>query len=386
MWRIGTGLLVAVVLASLASAAPERPDLVLGIEWRAGGGQLAWRSAKTLAPVGRIVNAGGAGVDLEALSPDGTLAALSRSDGQLRIVRLSPLRSVGTLGTGGKHVAAAIWMAADRLVAVAGGETPAVVVVDPRARRVLSRRQLDGELYGGVAAGKRLIALLAPDGAIGQARLAVVAGDGSVRTVPLPGVSAGFAPPADQAGTGRMASPGLAVNPEGTRAAVVGLETFLVVDLETLEIERAATRAPARVGKRIEGWSRGAVWLRGDRLAVIARTHSYEGDRPVWTTSGVRLHLLGAPPIRTLDETATGATRVEDTLLAYGGTALRGYRLDGTLRFEVLPGRDTGYVQTAGRYAYVGSDNSTRFSVVDVRTGRVIGTALTAKPTVVVGP
>lgn len=385
MRRLGTALLVAAVLAGLASAAPARPDLVLGIEWSAGGGQLAWRSAKTLRPVGPIVNVGGASIGLEALSPDGRLAALSRSDGQLRIVGLRPLRSVGTLRTGGRHLAAAIWTAPDRLVAVAGGETPAVIVVDTRARRVRSRRNLDGELYGGVAAGKRLIALLAPERAIGQARLAIVEGDGSVRTLVLPEVTAGFAPAPDVEGTGRMASPGIAMSPDGTRAAVVGLDTFLIVDLETLEIDRAATRSLARSAKRVEGWSRGVVWLRGDRVAVVSRTNSYDGDRPVWTTSGVRLHLLGSPAARTLDDTATGTTRTGDTLLAYGGSALRGYDLNGTLRFELLAGQDTGYVQTAGRYAYVGTGNSTRFVVVDVQAGRVIGSARTDKPTVLLG-
>jgi hypothetical protein len=388
MKRLGTALLVAAVLGTVATAAPARPDLVLGIEWSAGGGggQLAWRSATTLKPTGSQIDVGGASIALRAVSPDGAFAALTRTDGQLRIVRLRPLRSAGTLGLGGKYVAAAVWPVPNRLVAVAGGETPAVVVVDTRARRVLSRRSLTGELYGAVAAGKRLLALLAPKRAIGQAQLAVVEGDGSVRTIALPGVTAGFAPPLEPEGTGRMASPGLAVDPEGGRVAVVGLDTLLIVDLETLELQRAATRALARVGKRIEGWSRGAIWLRGDSLAVVARTNSYEGDRPVWTTSGVKLHVLDSPATRVLDETATSATRVGDTLLAFGGTALRGYALDGTLRFELLAGQDTGYVQTAGRYAYVGTGNSTRFVVVDVRAGRVVGNARMSKPTVVLAP
>lgn len=387
MKRLITALLFAAMLGSVASASPARPDLVLGIEWSAGGGggQLAWRSAKTLRPQGPVIDVGGASIALRALSPDRSFAALTRSDGQLRVIGLRPLRSVGTLATGGKHVAAAVWTERDRLVAVTGGETPAVLLVDTRARRVLSRRNLDGELYGGVAGGKRLVALLAPARTIGQARLAVVEGDGSVRTLALPGVTAGFAPAPEAEGTGRMASPGVAVSPDGTRAAVVGLDVFLVVDLETLAVTRAETRALARVSKRVEGWSRGVVWLGDDRVAVVSRTNSFEGDQPVWTTSGVRLHLLGSPAVRALDETATGMTRAADTLLAYGGSALRGYGLDGTLRFELLAGRDTGYVQAAGRFAYVGTGNSTRFVVVDVRAGRVVGTVRMQKPTVVLG-
>ena len=209
--------------------------------------------------------------------------------------------------------------------------------------------------------------------------------DGSFATVALPGVNAGFEPDPDVAGTGRMASPALALSPSGARAAVVGLDTLLLVDLETLAVTRTPTRSLARAAKRVEGWSRSAVFAGREEIAVIARTNSFEGTRPVLTTSGVQLHPLGASAPRVLDATATGATRVGDTLLTYGGDALRGYTLAGKLRFELLAGADTGYVQVAGPYAYVGSSNSTRFTVVDVSTGRVVGSARTVKPTVVLG-
>ena len=378
-----TAVLTAGVLAGLGAAAPAQPDLVLGVEWRGGGGQLAWRSATSLRPQGRVIDVGGASIDLAARSPDGALAAITRSDGQLRILRLRPLRSLWTLQTGGAHVPAAFWPSPNRLVAVAAGNEPAVVVVDVATRRVIARHPLPGTLYGAAATRQRLVALLAPESSIGPARLAVVAADGSFATVALPGVNAGFEPDPDVAGTGRMASPALALSPSGARAAVVGLDTLLLVDLETLAVTRAPTRSLARAAKRVEGWSRSAVFAGGDEIAVIARTNSFEGTRPVLTTSGVRLHPLGASAPRVLDATATGATRVGDTLLTYGGDALRGYTLAGKLRFELLAGADTGYVQVAGRYAYVGSSNSTRFTVVDVSTGRVVGSARTVKPTVV---
>lgn len=385
MTRVVTALLAAAVLAGFAGAAPAPPDTVLGIEWRAGGGRLAWRAASTLEPRGPVVGVGGASVGLAATSPDGTLAALSRADGRLQILRLHPLRSLWTLQTGGRHLAAAFWAGPGRLVAVAGGDAPAVVVVDAQARRVVARHELEGALYGAAAGGRRLVALLAPsERSLGPARLSVVAGDGSVRTVALPGVDAGFAPAPD--GTGRMASPGLAISPDGGRAAVVGLDAFVTVELDTLAVKRAPRRTLARSAKRVEGWSRRVIWLGRDRVAVIARTHGYEGDRPVWTTSGVRLHRLGSALVRSLDETATEAARAGGTLLAFGGSALRAYDLEGRLRFELLRGRDTGYVQTAGRYAYVGSHNSTRFVVVDLHAGRVVGSARTAKPTIVLDP
>ena len=79
-------------------------------------------------------------------------------------------------------------------------------------------------------------------------------------------------------------------------------------------------------------------------------------------------------------------TRAGSTLLVHGNGPLRGFALDGTLRFELLAGEDTGYVQVAGRHAYVGSGNSTRFAVVDVTDGRVVGLVRTDKPTVVFAP
>ena len=131
---------------------------------------------------------------------------------------------------------------------------------------------------------------------------------------------------------------------------------------------------------------RGAVWIGADRVGVYGWNESYEGPRHVRTTSGVRIVDVRSGVAAMLDETALRAEIHGDTLLTHGGTALRGYWLDGTLRFELLSGNDTGYIQTAGRYAYVGSENSTRFAVVDVRAGRVVGNAHTLKPTVVLGP
>ena len=387
MRRVPTALLlapalVATVLAGVAGAAPARPDLVLAIEWRAGGGQLAWRSATTLRPVGPAVNVGGASIELIAVSPDAKLAALTRSGGQLRIVELRPLRSVWKLALG-SPVAAAVWADRDRLVAVTGGAVPAMVVVDMLARRVTSRRELDGELWRAVAAGRRVVALLAPARAIGPARLLVVDGDGSLRQVRLVGVSAGFTPAPDDEGTGRQASPGLALDPTGSQAVVVGLDTALSVDLETLRQTRKSNRRPARAAKRIEGWSRHAVWLGGGLIAVVGRTLSFDGDRQGSATIGLQIQRLGSTEVRVLDKTAWGVIRSGDTFLGFGGTGLRGYWLDGTLRFELLRGRGTGYVQVAGRWAYVGTSNSTRFTIVDVRAGRVVGTAQTSKPTVV---
>lgn len=101
---------------------------------------------------------------------------------------------------------------------------------------------------------------------------------------------------------------------------------------------------------------------------------------------GVDLVDVGTGARTELDPTATGAQRIGSTLVTSGGSALRGYRLDGSLRFELLAGQDSGYVQTAGPYLYAGSHNSTRFTVIDPSSGRALRTVRTLYPTVLLSP
>lgn len=381
MRRLLTGLLLAAALAGAASAA--QPTRVLAVEWEAGGGKLRWVSATTLKPVGSaVLNIGGAPVDIAAVSPDGTFAAIGGgAEGRLRLVRLNGLRQIRLFWLGEGSVFGGIWPTRERLVVLLGGADAAVVVLDPSARRVVRRQRLDGIPMGAVRAGRFLLTLLAPDQGLGAARLAVIAGDGSVRTVALPGITAGFAPARSEQEAGRQASPALAADPAGNRAAVVGRDTLLVVDLDTLEVRQSLeARAPASVAKRIEGWGRRAVWVRGDTIAVGGWNDSYDA------TMGVDLLDLGTGARRRLDATATVAQLIGSTLIAYGGSALRGYRLDGSLRFELLAGQDSGYVQTAGSHLYVGSGNSTRFVVVDSRAGRILKTVRMLHPTIVLAP
>jgi hypothetical protein len=170
--------------------------------------------------------------------------------------------------------------------------------------------------------------------------------------------------------------------------AVVSPEALLDIDLDTLEVRREplSVRSPARVGKWIDGWGRRALWIDDDTIAVSGWRYELVGTQQNHRTIAVRLVDVRTGESRTLDPTAAWVTRVGDTLLASGGSALRGYGLDGTLRFELLAGEDSGYVQTAGRYAYVGSGNSTRFVVVDTRAGQVLGTVKTPYSTIVLGP
>lgn len=383
MRRLLTGLLLAATLAGTATAA--QPTRVLAVEWEAGGGKLRWVSATTLRPVGlAVLNVGGAPANLVATSPDGSVAAVGGGDkGRLRFVRLDGLRQQGrVMWLGGGSVLGGVWASPRRLVVLLGGVRSQAVTVDPGTRRLLRRDELEGAAMGAVRAGSRILTLLAPLDRIGPAQLAIIGADGPVRTVAIPGLVAGFTPAASADDVARYASPGLAT--DGPRAVVLGRKSLVEVDLETLAVreQRLDTRTTQRAQKRIEGWGRHAVWLQGDTIAYAGWSASGEQR----TTLGIRIADTGTGATRVLDATATTLRRAGSTLLVHGSGPLRGFRLDGTPRFELLAGRDTGYVQVAGRHAYVGSGNSTQFAVVDVQEGRVVVRVRTAKPTTVLAP
>ena len=383
MKRLLTGLLLVAALAGTATAA--QPDRVLAVEWQAGGGKLRWVSPTTLRPNGpAMLNVGGAPADVVGVSPDRTVAAIGGgAKGRLRFVRLDTLRQVGLLWLGGGSVLKAVWASPRRLVVLVGGARSEVVTVDPATRKVLRREQLKGTSMGALAVDGGLVTLLARRDGIGPAQLAVIGGNGSVRTVAIPGIPAGVTAPSTPAGVARFASPGLAAR--RSRAVVVGPESLVDVDLETLATreQRLDTRTTARALKVIEGWGRSAVWLENGTIAYTGWSIDETHER---TTTGVRIAVVGTGATRLLDPRASSIQLAGSALLVHGNGPLRAFRLDGTLRYELLGGEDTGYVQVAGDYAYVGSHNSTRFGVVDLRSGRIVGLARTAAPTVVLAP
>lgn len=378
-------LLTVLAAALIGATAAAQPARVLAVEWEAGGGKLRWVEPATLEPVGpAILDVGGGPANIVAVSPDRTTAAVGGGmEGRLRFVRLGSLRQQGLLWLRGRTVMKGIWSSPRRLVVLLGSSPVEVVVLDPSTRTVVGRQQLDGVAMGAQRAGNRLVTLLTPQDRIGAVRLAVIGADGSVRIVAVPGITGGATLPLEPAGVARFASPALVAN--GRSAVVLAQDRLVEVDLASLSVRHQAldSRTTARTGKVIEGWSRGAVWLSANTIAYSGWSFVAGGEQ---TTTGVRIADIETGATRLLDSGATSVTRVGTTLLLHGAGTLRGYALDGTPRFELLEGTDTGYVQVAGGYAFVGSGNSTRFAVVDVASGSIIGRATTAKPTTILQP
>jgi hypothetical protein len=392
-----TALLAAATLAGVAGAGGARDGHVLAVEWVAGGGQLRWVSARTLDPVGsQTGNVGGAPAIVAARSPDGSALAIGGGDGgRLRIVDLQSLRTIALIRLGGGFVSHAIWRTANRMHVLHPGVPNQVVTLDPEAGRILERRTFDGAVLDSLPAGKRVVALVAPSGSIGPAHLAVVNADGSVRTIRLLGISAGIVPTRSsnaRTPVARQLFPGLTVSPDGQQAAVVAQQRIVKVDLATLDqrVVKLATRGLTAATKvPLTGSQRQAIWLADGRFAVVTHNYVLRDHRVVAATTGLRLLDLEQQTLQTLDESATAATLVGDTLLAHGGSALRGFTLGGKLRFETPFEHSTSFVQTAGNHAYVGRWNGTSqfdLTIVDVEAGRVVGRVQTGKTLVILDP
>jgi hypothetical protein len=64
---------------------------------------------------------------------------------------------------------------------------------------------------------------------------------------------------------------------------------------------------------------------------------------------------------------------------------LSGYSRAGARLFHVLGQQPVAYIQMTSRYAYEGSNNSTVFRVLDVRTGLFVRSVTTPQPTIFLG-
>jgi hypothetical protein len=394
----------AALLLAVPAASAKSGDALLGIVWH-DGARLTALDPLSLRPSGPELFMGWAPVGVAARSPDGTVLALASgaTPVALRFAQPDAMRFVGKVMLGRGSVVAASWPRGDRLLVVLQSRTAQLLVVDPVAERVIRRKPLYGEVRSGVATRSGLVLTVGPPQRIGQTRLVAVSADGSARSVTLD-VRSGSQPP-NGASAPRIlvAGAGLAVDPTGARAVVVPASGSLAeVDLRTLRVayHPLGLVRGARAGKSMVGASVQAVWPSPTTVAVAGTAYSELADAS--GTARQRAEATGARAIdtrtwtgRVLDAGASSVAVAGETLISYGGSwdsltqvshgdGIAGYALDGTPRFRLLGGRPVPYVGIGKGYVYAAGSDPSRYQIVDLALGAVVGEASTASSTTIV--
>jgi hypothetical protein len=350
-------------------------------------------------------------------SPDRAQLALGSTRSPLvRFVdaaRLRTLRSV-KLGLSGT-VERIDWLSARSVVVVyAHFDGTRIAWVDSATGKVTKRGKLGVDPFEAVSGGGRLVALLPPRNGIGTARLAVVGVGGRARIVSLPKIRVGSTAPSANT-VFRRISPGLALDPDGAHAYVLGTDGVVAdVNLRSRAVAYHSLTQPRSLAARLGAWlvptaeakqligpALDATWL-GDGLVAVAGTRydattGKNGETQFATPLGLRIVDVRSWTQRTLDAGAAGFAIAEDALLAYGvrsewsqttqsisGMGVTAYGTDGSTRFHVLPSVPVGYVQVNGSRAYGWVDdeaNAWHIVVFDVAAGTVERDLTLAHPT-----
>jgi hypothetical protein len=364
-----------------------------------------------------------------SVSPDESMAVVGDGNGNglVQMVDLGAMRSLGTVKIGvGASTDASAWLGPRRVAVVSGDLTSTagtlgVVILDPVARRVLARRTVRGQVsaVGHLPGGLAL--LLTPYEGIGPVRLAVIAGQGTVRTVTLARVSAGFKAPKVEGpdAVAHQRGAGLAVDPAGRRAFVVAPGAPVAeVGLDGLEVayhalDRPATPLdrlrrwllPAAEAKAVRGPWRQARWIGGGLLAVAAGEArvAHDADGELVQREGIAgVELVDTARWRAydLDATASVVGYQGGRLLLSGGSwysdatssVSRGVGLTvygpGNRRPLHLLGRQfVSEVTVRGDLAYIWltREQGGAHAVVDLRSGKTLHTGDGDPPILLVG-
>jgi len=396
-------LSLALLLTGSATAGPERP--LLGLVEGPESVTLVGVDPNTLRPL--RANAVQLGlVSSWSFSPDRSrlVVATGRQVGEcpqysLRFFDARTMRPSTKLPIGGGGIAALVWLRFDRLLALRYGCEASgfsLAVVDPVAGRTLKIEPIEGEVFRVAATATELVALVAARDAIAPLQLLVFDMDGVVRARTLEAIRAGT-----QRGSEDVESyawPGLAV--DGQRAFVVPAGGLVAeVDLATLAstYRTLAGRALSARLKAGEGWSRRGVWLGDGLLAVSGKDDEVfsrpEGglnmrDRP----AGVFVIDTRSWKVRMLDPDGDSFVRADRLLYVtrigwdsstrkVTAMGVAAYDLDGGQRFHVVPHAvaDLALVYRGRAYVRLGNQGG-RYLVVDIASGRVVGTRTSRVP------
>jgi len=172
-------------------------------------------------------------------------------------------------------------------------------------------------------------------------------------------------------------APGLAVDPTGKRAAVVGRTSVTVVDLADLGSETHSLQVRTSQ-KTIEGWSRSAQWLDATHVAVYGA--DFEGLGHNATVMPLQIVELGAWTTQSLDAKVSYAVRMGSALLT-AADGITAYEPDGRLRFHAAEGRTAGQLEAGDAYVYAETTgHGTRWVVIDPASGNVVTRRTFARP------
>jgi hypothetical protein len=326
-----------------------------------------------------------------ARSPDGRRIAVGVDEALgIRVIDAIKMRRAGAIGTRNGQVRAMAWLTPNRIV---GAEETGIFVVDPVARRLVSARATEGQVLGATRTANALVLLLAPDDGIGRARLATLTADGDYRTVELREISAGYRYPtqADEP-PGERRNPGLAVDAAGGRAFVVGAgEPVAEVELRSLAVSYHEPSRPISLVGRLRNWlepkaeakgpllgsTRNVLWLGNGRLAVTGGDGRPGRDGVVVHPAGLSLIDTRSWSVETVQRDATSATTAGGTLVAWASgypelpaIGLRGYDLDGDLRFHLFGSRGAAVLERLDERVFV--DDGAVTHAVDARVGRIV--------------
>jgi hypothetical protein len=413
---VAVGLLVGFEAPSVraTSSVPTRDAKsafppMLGFSFHGQRTALAWYDPVTLTELrGRKAPlAGWSGY--WAFNADRSLLAVGRCNRPgLRLVDARAMRIRGDVELSPYPGCAArfTWLRPDRLLAtVSLGRQGELMVVDPVARRVVRHVELPapGIWASGRTRDALVLLLVAGEGTIGPARLAVVDAEGTVRSVGIDRILAGsVVDEASEQPHSRIVSPGLALDPSGGRAFVVpATGPVAEVDLATLEVSYHELDLPSPLGRFLrwlqpsaqakgpaEGPMRQAQWLGNGLIAVSGADHSFVrgADGAVQDTStpaGLRLVDTRTWKTRMLDPDATGFVLGPSILVARDGPrssrpGFRAFGFDGSERWR-LPAAPDRYLVPAGPVGYVYL-SGTKAEVVDLPTGKVLRTIVRKGP------
>jgi hypothetical protein len=379
---IGLVAVIAVLAPAALGGAASPPAPLLGVAWAAGNAQLTRLDPSSLLPVGPRLSVG-THTQGWSTSSDGRMLVLADERGELLFVDAHTLRRAGTHTLPREpNVVATAWLGS-RLVAVDENlDAVDVTVIDARHRVVHARTFTSSFLASGHTATS-VVLLLAPRFHVGPVTVLRIGNDGRIASTRLTAIRGGFEGLVDpRSAKAKTVRPAFVVDPESGRALVVAADgTAASVDIRTMRstIHHLGLRGGPLLAKEFEnGPIRDGVWL-GNGLLAVAGWNGHHGARP--TPAGAELVDTRNWTAHMLDPRATAVARAGDTIVTahtswQGGTGggLRGYALDGTLRFHALGDASLSLMATTSARVVVVDTADGSTSIVDASSGAVLRT------------